>query len=81
MPANTKPSQAGGCSKMVKRSIHVDWRADAVSMLREGFGVEDISIRLNVDLDLVRKLVRAMRANGGLKVIYGRSKTRTTPRT
>lgn len=40
-------------------------------LLRDGYGVEDIALRLeNTTADQVREVVRAMRASGSLAKIY-----------
>jgi hypothetical protein len=42
------------------------WRVQARDMLSDGFGVEDIAVRLSVPVEDVRLLVRALRASGML---------------
>jgi len=49
------------------------WRMDAGRMLRQGFGVEDISVKLSVPVDEVRQFVSALRKSGRLSVVlFGR---------
>jgi len=49
-----------------------EWRVCARKMLSQGFGVEDISVSLGVDVDSVRQLVRALRNSGRLSdVLFG----------
>lgn len=51
------------------------WRDQAKELLREGYGVEDISVRLSVDVNDVRQFVDALRASGRLReVVKGRKK-------
>ena len=45
-------------------------RAEIVRMLADGFGVEDITIRLGVDAEDVRRMISAMRISGKLNEIY-----------
>lgn len=45
-----------------------EWRIEAKYLLRRGLGVEDISVRLSVPVDDVRKFVRALRLSGRLRV-------------
>jgi hypothetical protein len=50
-----------------------DWRMDAGRMLRQGFGVEDISVKLSVPVEDVRQFVSALRKSGRLSVVlFGR---------
>lgn len=46
-----------------------EWRVAASRMLRQGFGVEDISLRLDVPVDDVRQFVQALRKSGRLSVV------------
>jgi len=43
-----------------------EWRVDARKMLSQGFGVEDISVSLGIDVYDVRRLVTALRNSGRL---------------
>lgn len=50
-----------------------EWRDQAKAMLSQGYGVEDIAVRLLVRVEDVRHYVRALRASGRLKdVLFGR---------
>lgn len=50
-----------------------EWRIPARRMLRKGLGVEDIAVSLQVPVEDVRQLVRALRASGRLRdVLFGR---------
>ena len=46
------------------------WQTDAHVLLDVGYGVEDIAIKLGVTLPDVQMMVRLMRENGVLDVIY-----------
>lgn len=46
-----------------------NWRCDACAMLGRGLGVEDISVRLAVDVADVRRLVSALRESGQLMTV------------
>jgi hypothetical protein len=49
------------------------WRMEAGRMLRQGFGVEDISVKLSVPVEDVRQFVSALRKSGRLSVVlFGR---------
>lgn len=41
-------------------------------LLKEGYGVEDIAVMLNVDVDLVRNAVAQWRNYGSIKLILGK---------
>jgi hypothetical protein len=43
-----------------------EWRVPARDLLAEGYGVEDIAVRLSVPVGEVRLLVAALRASGML---------------
>lgn len=48
------------------------WRVKACGLLFEGFGVEDIAVKLSVPADHIRDLVRALRKSGRLlAVLFG----------
>lgn len=50
-----------------------EWRVKAKSMLSEGFGVEDIALKLSVPPADVRQFVQALRTSGRLtEVLFGR---------
>lgn len=42
-----------------------------IDLLSDGFGVEDIALRLKVDLRLVRFFIAKLRAKGLLDEIFG----------
>ena len=42
--------------------------------LRSGLGVEDIAIKRGCDQAYVRAYIAELRANGGLRVLYGRKR-------
>jgi hypothetical protein len=49
------------------------WRMEAGRMLRQGFGVEDIAVKLSVPIADVRQFVSALRKSGRLSVVlFGR---------
>lgn len=48
------------------------WQARVKSMLREGFGAEDIAIITGSSADDVRREIEILRASGELKTIYRR---------
>ena len=50
-----------------------EWRVKAKLMIAGGYGVEDVSVRLKVPVDQVRKLVSALRASGELDCILRKS--------
>lgn len=45
-------------------------RSEWLRLLRLGYGVEDIAVLTSDAVSEVRLMVRAMRANGGLKAMY-----------
>lgn len=45
-------------------------RAEIVRMLADGFGVDDITVRLDVDAVDVRRMIGAMRISGKLTRIF-----------
>ena len=45
------------------------WRDEAKRLLRQGYGMEDIGVKLGVPADDVRRFVRALRLSGRLKVV------------
>ncbi len=47
------------------------WQQNVGSMLAEGWGVEDIALKLSVDVESVRMMVRTMRQFGALDRIFG----------
>ena len=50
-----------------------DWRLQARTMLRQGFGVEDIAVKQSIPPDMVRQFVAALRSSGRLReVLFGR---------
>lgn len=50
-----------------------EWRVEAGRMLRKGYGVEDIAVKLSVPIDDVRQFVSALRLSGRLSVVlFGR---------
>lgn len=51
-----------------------EWRWKAKNLLAEGFGVEDVAVKLSVPADDVRKLVRALRNSGRIAEITERYK-------
>ena len=56
---------------MTLKSAEHMWRIKACNLLVDGFGVEDISIKLNVDTFEVRTLVSALRSSGKLLDLVG----------
>ena len=48
------------------------WLEPAQKMLREGYGVEDIAVTLDVPVELVRMAVRAMRSQGFIRRMFPR---------
>ena len=49
------------------------WRMDAGRMLRQGYGVEDIAVKLAVPVADVRQFVTTLRKSGRLSVVlFGR---------
>lgn len=46
-----------------------NWQARVRALLREGFGVEDIAVRLSCRVEDVRREVEILRATGELKEI------------
>jgi DNA-binding CsgD family transcriptional regulator len=40
------------------------------ALMREGFGVEDIAVKLGINPELVRRHVKRLRARGEIKTIY-----------
>lgn len=52
----------------MKRSAFVRTTKD---LLLQGYGVEDIAIRIGCAVDEVRRLVKALRATGELKRMFG----------
>jgi hypothetical protein len=64
-------------------NLHGDhmWVARVSSMLREGFGAEDIALRLRCPLSAVRGEVMLLRAEGHLKTMFARPQGRTDSQT
>jgi hypothetical protein len=48
-----------------------NWQARVRGLLRDGYGVEDIAVRLKCDVADVRAEVAILRADGQLAAIYG----------
>lgn len=50
-----------------------EWRIAAKRMLKDGYGAEDIAVRLDVPYQDVRQFINALRASGRLtEVLFGR---------
>ena len=50
-----------------------EWRISARKMLHDGYGVEDVALRLSISVEDVRRFVAALRASGRLSdVLFGR---------
>lgn len=48
-----------------------NWQANVRTLLREGYGVEDIARRLRCSAENVRREVEILRAEGWLKRTFG----------
>lgn len=46
------------------------WRGKVTDLLREGYGVEDIAIKLRCDVKSVRMQVRSWRENGDMEFMF-----------
>lgn len=51
-------------------TTRVCWRVRSTDLLKAGFGVEDISVKLAVPLADVQFLVRSLRASGKLAKMF-----------
>ena len=50
--------------------MNAPWVSEAERLLSEGYGVEDIAVKLNINTDDVRKLVGLLRLRGALQELY-----------
>jgi len=48
-----------------------NWQANVRTLLRQGYGVEDIALRLKCEADEVRREVAILRAEGWLSRAFG----------
>lgn len=55
---------------MARRAAN--WQAQVRHMLSQGFGVEDIAVRLGVEANSIREMVKIMRRNGVLDTMFHR---------
>ena len=55
-----------------RRAVQVTapWVSEAERLLSEGYGAEDIAVKLNINTDDVRKLVGLLRLSGALQELY-----------
>ena len=50
--------------------MNAPWVSEAERLLSEGYGAEDIAVKLNINTDDVRKLVGLLRLSGALQELY-----------
>lgn len=48
------------------------WIGRVRALIREGYGVEDIAVKLGCDVACVRTEIEILRQSGDLKVMFGR---------
>lgn len=48
-----------------------EWRMSVRTLLRAGFGVEDIALKLKCSVETVRRYVKRLREAGELREMFG----------
>lgn len=54
---------------------NLNWQAQVRGLLAHGFGIEDIALRLECDLESVQAEVKILREEGELRRIYSKRST------
>ena len=57
---------------MPRNKANEQWQRYVKSLLGQGWGVEDISVKMGCDIEHVRAEVQILRQSGALKRVYNR---------